>query len=84
MSRLKKPLGCVAKFVNGRAFKPDDWSSNGLPIIRIQNLTDPAARLNRFNGPFDNRHAVKNGDILVSWSATLDVFKWHGGEAILN
>jgi len=30
----------VAEFINGRAFKPSDWSDSGLPIIRIQNLTE--------------------------------------------
>ena len=30
------------------------------------------------------RHAVKNGDLLVSWSATLDVFIWDRGDAVLN
>lgn len=79
-----KPLGEVAEFINGRAFKPSDWSSKGFPIIRIQNLTDPLAPANRFNGQFDQRYAVKDGDLLVSWSATLDVFIWDRGDAVLN
>ncbi len=79
-----KRLGEVARFLNGRAFKPSDWSTVGIPIIRIQNLTDPSAPANRYNGTFDERHAVKDGDLLVSWSATLDVFIWDGGDAVLN
>ncbi|ALK93364.1 tRNA ligase [Francisella tularensis] len=27
---------------------------------------------------------IKSGDILISWSASLDVYKWQGGNAILN
>jgi type I restriction enzyme S subunit len=80
----KKPLGTVAEFINGRAFKPSDWSTKGVPIIRIQNLTNLAAPVNRFEGVFDKRYAIKNGDLLVSWSATLDVFSWDRGDAILN
>lgn len=79
-----KPLGEVAEFINGRAFKPSDWSSRGVPIIRIQNLTNPTAFTNRFEGAFDERHAVKDDDLLVSWSATLDVFVWNRGAAVLN
>ncbi len=69
-----KPLGEVAEFINGRAFKPSDWSEAGVPIIRIQNLTNPTAPANFFGGMFDERHAVKDGELLVSWSASLDVF----------
>ena len=31
-------LGDVADFINGVAFKPEDWGTEGKPIIRIQNL----------------------------------------------
>jgi type I restriction enzyme S subunit len=79
-----KPLGDVAQFVNGRAFKPSDWSSKGVPIIRIQNLTDATAPANRFEGRVDERHQIRDGDLLVSWSATLDVFVWNRGNAVLN
>jgi len=79
-----KSLGEVAEFINGRAFKPSDWSPRGVPIIRIQNLTDPTASANHFEGAFDSRHAVKDGDLLISWSATLDVFFWNRGNAVLN
>ena len=34
------PLGDIADFVNGFAFKPDDWEDSGKRILRIQNLTD--------------------------------------------
>lgn len=80
----KRSLGEVAKFVNGRAFKPSDWSSKGVPIVRIQNLTNTAAPINRFEGAYDERHSVRDGTLLVSWSATLDVFIWDRGDAILN
>lgn len=40
MNTNKKRLGDIASFINGRAFKPSEWSKKGLPIIRIQNLND--------------------------------------------
>ena len=39
-----KKLGEVGEYVNGRAFKPHEWESSGIPIIRIQNLNDPQAQ----------------------------------------
>lgn len=41
-----KTLGTVATYVNGKAFKPVEWERDGLPIIRIQNLTDCNAKYN--------------------------------------
>jgi len=77
-------LGAIARFQNGRAFKPSEWSPVGLPIIRIENLTDPSAQFNRFEGLVDERHLVRDGDLLVSWSASLDAFIWNRGLAVLN
>ena len=34
----KTTLGEIATYVNGRAFKPIEWSKTGIPIVRIQNL----------------------------------------------
>ena len=33
-------LGSVLHMINGRAFKPSEWHSTGLPIVRIQNLNN--------------------------------------------
>ena len=77
-------LGDLAEYQNGAAFKPADWEHRGTPIVRIQNLTDPAKPLNRTTRKVSERHRVRNGDILVSWSATLDAFIWERGEAWLN
>jgi len=71
-------------FINGRAFKPEDWGSEGLPIIRIQNLTGSTDGINHFNGQVDEKHMVRKGDFLLSWSATLDTFIWAGEDAVLN
>ena len=74
----------VAKFINGRAFKPSEWETEGLPIIRIQNLTGSTSTVNYYSKEVDERYYVKDGDILISWSASLGVYKWQGGDAILN
>jgi type I restriction enzyme S subunit len=77
-------LGDVAEYINGMAFKPTDWKTSGLPIIRIQNLTSSEAHFNHYQGEFDKRYLVEHGDLLISWSASLDAYIWQRGKAILN
>jgi type I restriction enzyme S subunit len=74
----------AGQFINGLAFKPSDWGNIGRPIIRIQNLSGRNPDYNRTTGTFDSSVLVQDGDILVSWSATLDAFIWRGEEAVLN
>lgn len=77
-------LGELATYINGRAFKPAEWGKRGLPIIRIQNLNDPDASFNCFDGTIDEKHMVRDGDLLISWSASLGSFIWQRGAAVLN
>jgi type I restriction enzyme S subunit len=81
------PLEEALDFVNGRAFKSTDWSDVGLPIIRIQNLKDPAAPFNHFQGAFEERHRVEEGDLLLSWAGQLvsfGVHVWRRPPGVLN
>lgn len=77
-------LGDVATYINGFAFKPSDWSDEGLPIIRIQDLTGNAYQANRYSGEYQKKYEVNEGDVLISWSASLGVYVWHGEKAVLN
>ena len=77
-------LGDVATYINGYAFKPSDWSDTGLPIIRIQDLTGNSYQANRYNGEYSSKYEVNNGDVLISWSASLGVYVWHGEKSLLN
>ena len=74
----------VANYINGFPFKPTQWEKSGKPIIRIQNLTESSDKINYFNGFIDKKYEVSDGDILISWSASLGVFKWGKGNAWLN
>jgi len=62
-----KPLKHVASFINGTAFSPSEWGTEGTPIIRIGNLNGGED----FN--YTERevpaafHAFK-GDLLFGWS----------------
>lgn len=77
-------LGELATYVNGYAFKPTDWSDEGLEIIRIQNLTGNLSEVNLYSGEYNKKYEVNNGDVLISWSASLGVYVWNKGRAILN
>lgn len=77
-------LGETAEFINGAAFKPTDWASEGLPIIRIQNLTGTGEKFNYTTRQVKASLIVEPGDLLVSWSATLDVYRWAGTRGLLN
>lgn len=77
-------LGDVATFVNGYPFKPTDWGIEGYEIIRIQNLTKGTLESNYFSGSIPEKFKVTDGDVLISWSATLDIFVWKGNDAWLN
>ena len=81
-------LGAICELVNGYAFKPTDWSEEGLPIIRIQNLNDNNAPFNYYNGEIDDKYYVKDGDLLFAWSGTpgtsFGAFFWKRGKGILN
>jgi type I restriction enzyme S subunit len=82
------PVGELCSLVNGRAFKPSEWSSDGLPIIRIQNLNNPEASFNRFDGELDPKHRVAPGELLFAWSGTpgtsFGAHIWNGPVAALN
>lgn len=77
-------LGETGLYVNGVAFKPIDWGHSGRPIIRIQNLSGVAAEHHFTDREVDADNLIHDGDLLVSWSATLDTFIWSGPEAVLN
>ena len=77
-------LKYLGRYVNGYPFKPDDWGDKGKPIIRIQDLTGSNDSPNYYAGDIDSKYHIKNGDILVSWAATLDAFIWNKGDGLLN
>jgi restriction endonuclease S subunit len=78
----------IVDLINGKAFKPSDWSKKGLRIIRIQNLNNPYANFNYFDGKVKNQYIVEEGDLLLSWSGTpgtsFGVFIWTGEKSVLN
>ncbi|WP_304025758.1 MULTISPECIES: restriction endonuclease subunit S [Desulfovibrio] len=81
-------IGELCQLINGYAFKSSDWSSEGTPIVRIQNLNNILAEFNYFNGELDEKYYIDNGTLLFSWSGTpgtsFGAFIWNRGPAIIN
>ena len=81
-------LGNLVEMYNGRAFKSTEWRTEGLPIVRIQNLNDNKADFNYFQGELSDSNRIANGSFLISWSGTpgtsFGAFIWERGPAALN
>jgi type I restriction enzyme S subunit len=82
------PVGAAMDMINGKAFRPEEWSAEGTPIIRIQNLNNENAPFNKCSTDLDPKIHVRNGDFLISWSGTpgtsFGAFIWNRGFAFLN
>lgn len=82
-----KSLRQVCKLINGRGFKPYEWRSAGLPIIRIQNLNG-SNEFNHFVGPYDRKLEVPTGQLLFAWSgsrgSSFGPHIWNGPLGLLN
>ena len=79
-----KKLIELAEYINGYAFKPDDWEKDGLPIIRIEQLKNPDAPTDYYSGKLPTKNIVENGDLIFSWSASLFLRIWRHDRAALN
>jgi type I restriction enzyme S subunit len=81
-------LGELCRLTNGDAYKESDWSTQGTPIIRIQNLNDARKGFNYWAGPLNDRVVVEAGDVLLAWSGTpgtsFGAHTWQGERGVLN
>ncbi|MCF8542785.1 MAG: restriction endonuclease subunit S [Candidatus Nanopelagicales bacterium] len=80
------PFDAIASFVNGFAFKPSHWGSEGRPIIKIKELKQGVtAKTPRCpEGDIDRKFWVESGDLLMSWSADLGAYLWGDEPGLLN
>lgn len=77
----------IAIFENGLAcqrFRPKQ-GENALPVIKIREMHEGInedTEVVSVNIP--QKHRIKDGDLLFSWSASLEAIIWCGGEGGLN
>ncbi|HZR11381.1 MAG TPA: restriction endonuclease subunit S [Myxococcales bacterium] len=81
-----KSLEEIARFLNGLAlqkYRPVDGPS--LPVIKIAQLrAGNAGGADRARADLDADYIVNDGDILFSWSGSLECRIWAGGPGALN
>jgi type I restriction enzyme S subunit len=84
----KMRIGDALTLINGRAFKPTEWTKSGVPIARIQNLNNSDASFNYYDGDLPEKFLLDDGDLLFAWSGTpgtsFGAHIWRGGKAWLN
>lgn len=84
----KVSVGDALDLINGRPFKPTEWGKTGFPIVRIQNLNNPEAPFNYYDGDLPKKFQLDDGDLLFAWSGTpgtsFGAHIWRGGKAWLN
>ncbi len=73
----------LADFINGFAFKSEHFEDEGLPVVRIKQLLDSTAEVDRTTLDV-SEVGIDNGDVIFSWSASLAVKVWDRGPALLN
>ncbi|MBE7687468.1 restriction endonuclease subunit S [Tenacibaculum finnmarkense genomovar ulcerans] len=76
----------IANFQNGLAcqkFRPID--DNFLNVIKIKDMKEGfSSKTEKVRVDVPDKIKVFNGDILFSWSASLEVIQWSGGKGALN
>lgn len=82
----KEGIGELGEYLNGFAFKPSDWQTKGLPIIKIKELQNGVTKETPCNNGerVPKKYKIKAGDLIFSWSATLKVVIWSGEDGWLN
>lgn len=79
-------LDRIAHYLNGLAlqkFPPGD--NRTLPVIKIAQLRKgDTSGADRCNADVPSEYVVRDGDVLFSWSGSLEVELWGGGPGALN
>jgi len=74
----------IARYVNGRNFTKNA-SGAGRMVVRIAELNSGPGRSTVYNEvAADPKNTAYPGDLLFSWSGSLNVYRWHGDEALVN
>jgi len=83
----EKSLDEIAEFLNGLAcqkFRPQQ-NEGRLPVIKIKEMKTGITKSSDFaTSNVPQKYIVKDGDLLFSWSGSLDVMLWFGGNGVLN
>src|SRR5690606_15078777 len=81
----KRSLDNIAEFLNGLACQkfPPQNNEVGLPVIKIKEMKNGITESSDFaTSNVPQKYIVQNGDLLFSWSGSLDVVLWFGGNGV--
>jgi type I restriction enzyme S subunit len=82
----EKSLIEIADYLNGLAlqkFPPKGY--NDLPVIKIREMKQGITEnTDHCNKEIPSQYIIQDGDILFSWSGSLEIVIWSGGEGALN
>lgn len=82
-----KPLDDVADFLNGLALQkyPPESEEDFLPVIKIRELNNGITdATDKASTKIPPEYILENGNIIFSWSGSLDVVIWSNGPGALN
>ena len=83
-----KSLWKIAKYFNGLAlqkYRPDNELDDFLPVIKIREMNEGvSSNTERAKTNIPKEAIIDDGDILFSWSATLEIKIWSQGKGALN
>jgi type I restriction enzyme S subunit len=76
----------IADYINGRATKPSEVCSDGVPVIKIAELNRGITETTDRVPPelVEDRHWVNPGDLLFAWSGSVGIYRYNGPKAALN
>ncbi len=74
----------IATFLNGVACKK--FEGDSLPVLKIRELSQGKIdeKSDTVGNDIPQEYVIKDGDLIFSWSATLFIRIWTGGECVLN
>lgn len=83
-----KSLWKIAKYFNGLAlqkYRPGNELDDFLPVIKIREMNEGvSSNTERAKTNIPKEAIIDDGDILFSWSATLEIKIWSQGKGALN
>ncbi|MDE2367506.1 MAG: restriction endonuclease subunit S [Burkholderiales bacterium] len=83
----RRPLDAIADYLNGLALQkfPPESDTEFLPVIKIAQLrAGNVFGADRASARLRPQYVVNDGDVLFSWSGSLEVEFWCGGQGALN
>lgn len=83
----EKSLDQIAEFLNGLACQkfPPKQNEIGLPVIKIKEMRTGITDASDYaTSDVPEKYLVESGDMLFSWSGSLDIVLWFGEKGVLN